>query len=492
MTHRRPAAAVPGRRRALPPPLPARAGRRVPGHQPRAVHAGPRPVVRLRGTGRRRRPSCASSATPTSRSTPSAAPTIRNIVEFERDYPDARTILLEQNYRSTQTILTAANARDRPQPGPPRQEPVDRRRRRRDGRRLRRRQRARRGRVRRRRDRPARRRRGRPPRRRGRLLPHQRAVPGLRGRVRPARHAVQGRRRGALLRAPRGPRRAGLPPGASPTPTTSSRLRRILNVPKRGIGDRAEAVVERLRRARAHHLRRRAPPRPTRSRAWRPVRRTPPTSSRMLDELPRGAPRRSAPDTLDAVLDAPATAPNSSTPTTRRTSRGWRTCASSWRGRGSSRSSRRAREAASLEASSSGSRWSPTPTRSPTARRGVVTLMTLHTAKGLEFPVVSSPAWRTACSPTCAPWPTRRSSPRNGGWPTSGSPAPSERLYVSRAVYRSAWGAPQYNPPSRFLDEIPPELLSWEREAPVVPRQEASPFGERRGVSQRYQTRRLR
>ena len=36
--------------------------------------------------------------------------TIRNILQFEEDYPSARTILLEQNYRSTQNILSAANA----------------------------------------------------------------------------------------------------------------------------------------------------------------------------------------------------------------------------------------------------------------------------------------------------------------------------------------------------------------------------------------------
>src|SRR5699024_4910338 len=36
--------------------------------------------------------------------------TIRNIIEFEQDFPSARTIVLEQNYRSTQNILTAANS----------------------------------------------------------------------------------------------------------------------------------------------------------------------------------------------------------------------------------------------------------------------------------------------------------------------------------------------------------------------------------------------
>jgi DNA helicase-2/ATP-dependent DNA helicase PcrA len=38
-----------------------------------------------------------------------------------------------------------------------------------------------------------------------------------------------------------------------------------------------------------------------------------------------------------------------------------------------------------------------------------------------------------------------------------------ERLYVSRAVVRSAWGAPQHNPASRFLDELPVDLVDWRR-----------------------------
>jgi DNA helicase-2/ATP-dependent DNA helicase PcrA len=38
-----------------------------------------------------------------------------------------------------------------------------------------------------------------------------------------------------------------------------------------------------------------------------------------------------------------------------------------------------------------------------------------------------------------------------------------ERLYISRATVRSAWGAPSYNPASRFLDEVPDELVDWRR-----------------------------
>ncbi len=42
-----------------------------------------------------------------------------------------------------------------------------------------------------------------------------------------------------------------------------------------------------------------------------------------------------------------------------------------------------------------------------------------------------------------------------------------QRLYFSRAVLRSAWGAPSYNPESRFIGEVPKNLVEWEREAPA-------------------------
>jgi DNA helicase-2/ATP-dependent DNA helicase PcrA len=42
-----------------------------------------------------------------------------------------------------------------------------------------------------------------------------------------------------------------------------------------------------------------------------------------------------------------------------------------------------------------------------------------------------------------------------------------ERLHISRAAVRSAWGQPQYNPASRFLGEIPTGLIEWQREQPT-------------------------
>ncbi len=238
--------AFPGRRRALPATVPACARRRVPGHQPRAV----RTHSRTR-RDRRIRPSCAWSVTPTSRSTPSAGATIRNILEFERDFPNARIVLLEQNYRSTQTILTAANAVISRNRGRKDKRLWSDKGNRRSDRRLRRGQRARRSGVRRRRDR--------------RLsddglatygdiavfyrtnamsrvfeevfirvgLPYK-VVGGVRFyERREVRDAL------AYLRLL-----------ANPEDTVS--LRRIINVPKRGIGDRAQACVEALARARAH------------------------------------------------------------------------------------------------------------------------------------------------------------------------------------------------------------------------------------------------
>ena len=38
-----------------------------------------------------------------------------------------------------------------------------------------------------------------------------------------------------------------------------------------------------------------------------------------------------------------------------------------------------------------------------------------------------------------------------------------QRLYISRAIVRSAYGTPQHNPPSRFLGEVPDDLIDWRR-----------------------------
>ena len=138
---------------------------------------------------------------------------ISNILEFEQAFPDVTVILLEQNYRSTQTILDAANAVIAQQHRPQAEGAVDRPGPRRDDRALPRRRRGRRGPVGRPADRRAPRRRRLPLGRHRRLLPHQRPEPRRGGGAHALRHAVQGRRRHPLLRPARGEGRARLPEG---------------------------------------------------------------------------------------------------------------------------------------------------------------------------------------------------------------------------------------------------------------------------------------
>lgn len=97
---------------------------------------------------------------------------------------------------------------------------------------------------------------------------------------------------------------------------------------------------------------------------------------------------------------------------------------------------------------------------------GVVTLMTLHTAKGLEFPVVFVTGWEDGMFPHMRALdnPTELSEERRLAY--VGITRARQRLYVSRAIVRSSWGQPMLNPESRFLREIPPELIDWRRTAP--------------------------
>jgi DNA helicase-2/ATP-dependent DNA helicase PcrA len=121
---------------------------------------------------------------------------------------------------------------------------------------------------------------------------------------------------------------------------------------------------------------------------------------------------------------------------------------------------------------------------------GMVTLMTLHSAKGLEFPVVFLTGMEDGVFPHMRSMGDKKEMEEERRLAYVGITRARERLYVSRSVYRSAWGAPQYNPPSKFLSEIPEALISWEREAPEVKWQDPAPFGERRGgVSSRFQSR---
>jgi DNA helicase-2/ATP-dependent DNA helicase PcrA len=97
----------------------------------------------------------------------------------------------------------------------------------------------------------------------------------------------------------------------------------------------------------------------------------------------------------------------------------------------------------------------------------VVTLMTLHTAKGLEFPVVFCTGWEDGIFPHMRALGEPKELAEERRLAYVGITRARQRLYVSRALVRSAWGQPMTNPASRFLDEISPDLIDWRRLEPV-------------------------
>ncbi|WP_232327039.1 DNA helicase PcrA [Herbidospora yilanensis] len=383
---------------------------------------------------------------------------IRNILEFERDYPSAKTILLEQNYRSTQTILNAANAViSRNESRKPKN-----------------------------------------------LWSDQGAGPKIIAYVADNEHdeatfvaqevdrlsddeGVTPGQVAVFYRTNSASRvfeeifiRTGLPYRvvggvrfyerkevkdllaylrvlANPSDTVS--LRRILNVPKRGIGDRAESMVE------AFASRERVS-------FWEGLRRAeeaPGIATRSLNQI------REFVSLLDDLRAKEL--PISDLAEEILTSTGYRTeletsgdpqdesrienlnelisVASEFEAANPEGTLVDFLEQVSLVADADSI---PDPDGES---GGVVTLMTLHTAKGLEFPVVFLTAMEDGVFPHMRSLSDPRELEEERRLAYVGITRAEKRLYLSRAAVRTAWGAPSFNPASRFLAEVPQDLVEW-------------------------------
>ncbi|MFG2119099.1 DNA helicase PcrA [Streptomyces sp. NPDC048710] len=100
---------------------------------------------------------------------------------------------------------------------------------------------------------------------------------------------------------------------------------------------------------------------------------------------------------------------------------------------------------------------------------GVITLMTLHTAKGLEFPVVFLTGMEDGVFPHMRALGQTKELEEERRLAYVGITRARERLYLTRSTLRSAWGQPSYNPPSRFLEEIPAAHVEWKRTGAAAP-----------------------
>jgi DNA helicase II / ATP-dependent DNA helicase PcrA len=390
--------------------------------------------------------------------------TIRNIIEFEQDYPDATVILLEQNYRSTQNILAAANAVVSRNPGrkpknlwsdagagPPIvgyvadnehdeaafiAEEVDR------------------------------------------LTDSGEATPGQVAVF--YRTNAQSRvfeevfiRVGQRYRVVGGVRfyerrevrdlLAYLRLIANPADEVS--LRRVLNVPKRGIGDRAEEYVA------AYATRERIPF----AEALRTPGEVPGLAARsataiagfnaLIDDLrEQAAAGGPVAELVEAVLDR--TGYQVSLETSQDLQDGTRV----------ENLQELVSVAREFDASSGEGTLDDFLERVSLVadadeipdgedHGGMVTLMTLHTAKGLEFPVVFLTGMEEEVFPHQRSLTDQRELEEERRLAYVGITRAMRRLYLTRAVARNWWGRPAFHTPSRFLAEIPASLIEWRRDA---------------------------
>src|SRR6516162_390880 len=401
--------------------------------------------------------------------------TIRNIVEFEQDYPDATVILLEQNYRSTQTILSAANAVVSRNPGrkpknlwsdagdgPPIvgyvadnehdeaafvAEEVDRLT---DA---------------------------------GEAIPGQVAVfyrtnaqsrvfeevfirVGLPYRVVGGVRFYERREVRDLL--------AYLRLIANPADEVS--LRRILNTPKRGIGDRAEeyvaAYAQRERITFAEALARPGDVPGLAARSAAAIE----GFNGLLDGLRELAESGPVADLAEAVLD--------------RT--GYIEARENYSDLQDDSGVENLEELVSVAREFDGSRDDGTladfleqvslvadadEIPEGAEHGGLVTMMTLHTAKGLEFPVVFLTGLEEEVFPHQRSLTNAKELEEERRLAYVGITRAMQRLYLTRAVARNWWGRPAFHKQSRFLAEIPPGLIEWRRDqaaamSSVAPAQE--------------------
>ncbi|MGW7362557.1 DNA helicase PcrA [Streptomyces sp. NPDC054841] len=413
--------------------------------------------------------------------------TIRNILQFEEDYPDATTILLEQNYRSTQTILSAANA------------VIERN----------------------------------ESRRPKNLWTNAGAGAQITGYVADTEHdeaqfvadeidrltdagTAKAGDVAVFYRTNAQSRvfeeifiRVGLPYKVVggvrfyerkevrdvlaylrvlANPEDNVPLRRILNVPKRGIGDRAEAMIDALALREKitfpQALRRVDEAYGMAARSANAVKRF----NTLMEELGTIVESGAGPATvLEAVLERTgylAELQASTDPQDETRIENLQELASvalefeQERGEPGGREGAGAGTLAEfLEQVALVADSDQIPDEDEEGA-GVITLMTLHTAKGLEFPVVFLTGMEDGVFPHMRALGQTKELEEERRLAYVGITRARERLYLTRSSMRSAWGQPAYNPPSRFLEEIPDAHLQWKRTGPM-----AAPAGPTSGIT---------